>query len=107
MKRYIIRKYVMAKSPADAYRLEKKVNAEEVWLDEKQPDPPSSTHAIGFNMEESSDYYSPIAKKPRSLTNKRMKKMTMKRPVKDRALRVKTTPSKASSKTTKVRKLKK
>ena len=34
-KRYIVRKYVMAKSAQEAMRLEKKFKVDDVWLDDK------------------------------------------------------------------------
>lgn len=62
MKRYIVRKYVMANSLVEALKNEKKVIAEDGWIDEKQPDEPKAD-AIGFNLQGSDYYYSPHMKK--------------------------------------------
>lgn len=50
-KRYVVKKYVMARSAQEALKLEPKVKPDDVWLDEKQPDPPQEqAPAIGFEI---------------------------------------------------------
>jgi len=50
-KRYVVKKYVMATSAQEALKLEPKVKPDDVWLDEKQPDPPQELpSAIGFHL---------------------------------------------------------
>jgi hypothetical protein len=63
MKRYIVRKYVMANSLAEALKNEKKVVAEDGWIDEKQPEPEQKMDAIGFDTSPSRYYYSPHLKR--------------------------------------------
>lgn len=46
-KRYVIRKYVMAKSVKEALKLEKTKEPDEVWVDKDQPD---EAQAIGFEI---------------------------------------------------------
>ena len=62
MNRYIIKKYVIAKSLADALKIERDIKPEDAWKDEKQPDPPQAD-AIGFNLNGSDYYYSPVLKR--------------------------------------------
>ena len=50
MKRYVIKKYVMAESLEDALKRERKVKPDDGWLDEKQPEP-IKTDAIGFQID--------------------------------------------------------
>lgn len=50
-KRYVVKKYVMARSAQEALKLESKVRPDDVWLDEKQPSEPTPTaDAIGFHI---------------------------------------------------------
>ena len=50
-KRYVVKKYVMARSAQEALKLEPKVKPDDVWLDEKQPEAPTQpTEAIGFHI---------------------------------------------------------
>jgi hypothetical protein len=58
MNRYIIKKYVMAKSLAEALKIERDIKPEDAWKDEKQPEAPQAD-AIGFNLNGSDYYYSP------------------------------------------------
>lgn len=46
MKRYVIKKYIMAKSLMEALKKEKDVKPDDAWVDEKQPDPPANL--IGY-----------------------------------------------------------
>lgn len=52
-KRYIIRKYVMAKSAEEALKKERKMIPDDVWIDEdwKKDNPKNLESAIGFNVE--------------------------------------------------------
>lgn len=63
MKRYVIRKYVMAESIVEAISKENKAPVEDAWLDEKQPDPKEQTSQIGFDLSPSGYYYSPYLKR--------------------------------------------
>lgn len=58
LKRYIVRKYIMAKSAKDALRIEKKTKPDDVWVDEdwKKENPNQLQSAIGFNIYTESDY---------------------------------------------------
>jgi hypothetical protein len=64
MNRYIIKKYVMAKSLAEALKKEREIKPEDAWKDEKQPEAPQAD-AIGFNLDASDYYYSPVLKRKR------------------------------------------
>jgi hypothetical protein len=46
-KQYIVRKYILARSAAEALKIENKFKADEVWLSEQQPEE-SNTQPIGF-----------------------------------------------------------
>lgn len=70
MKRYVVRKYVMANSLVEALQKEKKVVAEDGWIDEKQPDPPQAD-AIGFNLSGDGYYYSPYLKRKKKIKKER------------------------------------
>lgn len=72
MKRYVVRKYVMANSLVEALQNESKVVAEDGWIDEKQPEPEHKPDAIGYELPPSEYYYSPHSKrkKKKSLTKK-------------------------------------
>lgn len=49
-KRFIVRKYVMAHTAAEAIRKESKVPVDEVFVDDKQPpEEPPQQDAIGFS----------------------------------------------------------
>jgi len=50
MKRYVIKKYVMANSLEEALKIERKVKPDDGWVDEKQPEQSSTTNAIGFEI---------------------------------------------------------
>jgi len=63
MNRYVIKKYVMAKSLSDALKKEKDVAPDDAWKDEKQPEPEQKPDQIGFNIEGDSYYYSPYIKR--------------------------------------------
>ena len=69
MKRYVVRKYVMAENPAEAYKLERNYQPEDVWLDEKQPEPP--TDQIGFDFQGSGYSYSPVMKRKKKRTKRK------------------------------------
>jgi hypothetical protein len=47
-KRFIIRKYVMAKSASDAINQDKKTQVDDVWVDEKWNDENIKKSFIGF-----------------------------------------------------------
>ena len=47
--RYIIRKYVMARSAAEAIRLDKKAKPMDVWVDEDWKKENQLTSAVGFD----------------------------------------------------------
>jgi hypothetical protein len=76
MKRYIVRKYVMAESLVEALQKEKKVVAEDGWIDEKQPDEPTSKDQIGFDLQGRDSYisHSPYMKKRKKILTKKGKK---------------------------------
>lgn len=63
LKRYQVKKSVMAESLVDALLLEKQANVEHVWLDDNQPE--EKTALIGFRYEEPEEVisYSPILKR--------------------------------------------
>lgn len=42
----------MAESPVDAIKKERKVEAQEIWLDENQPEATEQTAAIGFRTDD-------------------------------------------------------
>lgn len=71
MKRFVIRKYVMANSLVEALQKEKKIVAEDGWLDEKQPEPEEKPSQIGFNIEGDGYYYSPYLKRKKRKQNKK------------------------------------
>lgn len=56
-KRFIVRKYVMARSVQEALKIEKKTLPDDVWVDEKwkEENPNILVSAIGFGVE-SNDY---------------------------------------------------
>ena len=62
----------MANSLVEALQKEKKVVAEDGWIDEKQPEPEHKMEAIGFDTKSSDYYYSPVLrpKKKKSLIKK-------------------------------------
>lgn len=51
-KRYVIKKYIMAKSAREALRKEKKVLPDDCWVDEdwKKDNPNQLVSAIGFDV---------------------------------------------------------
>lgn len=53
LKRFIIKKYIMAKSAHDALKKERKIRPDDVWVDEdwKKENPNTLQSAIGFNIE--------------------------------------------------------
>lgn len=56
-KRFIVRKYVMARSVQEALKIEKKTLPDDVWVDEKwkEENPNTLVSAIGFSAYP--DYY--------------------------------------------------
>lgn len=62
-KRYIVRKYVMAKSIVEAVEKEKKQPADDCWIDENQPTQTEQASLIGFVSDEGGYYYSPHMKR--------------------------------------------
>lgn len=58
IKRFIVKKYIMAQSAQEAIRLEKKVRPDDVWVDEdwKKDNPNQLLSAIGFTIQTESDY---------------------------------------------------
>ena len=74
MKRYVVRKYVMANSLVEALQKEKTVIAEDGWIDEKQPEESRPQDQIGFDLQGKDSYisHSPYMKpkKKKSLTKK-------------------------------------
>lgn len=52
-KRYIVRKFIMAKSASDALKKERKFKADECWIDEKWVEQATRDNApaIGFAVE--------------------------------------------------------
>lgn len=52
-KRYVIRKYIMAKSASEALRKERKVRPDDVWVDDewKKNNDKELISAIGFTVE--------------------------------------------------------
>lgn len=56
-KRYIVRKYIMAKSAHEALRLERKTRPDDVFVDSDwiKDNPNQLTSAIGFSTEEYED----------------------------------------------------
>jgi hypothetical protein len=57
MNRYVIKKYVIAKSLAEALKKERDIQPEDAWKDEKQPDPVETTQ-IGFELQGRDSYIS-------------------------------------------------
>lgn len=51
MNRYVIKKYVMAKSLAEALKKERDIKPEDAWKDEKQPESEQKAEAIGFDLD--------------------------------------------------------
>lgn len=53
-KRFVIKKYIMAKSAHEALKKERKVRPDDVWIDEdwKKDNPNQLVSAIGFNLEQ-------------------------------------------------------
>lgn len=49
MQLYVVRKYIMAKSAKHALKLEGKVHAQDVWIDDKWKDNQENYKQIGFN----------------------------------------------------------
>lgn len=51
-KRFIVRKYIIAKSASEAIKKERKVTPDDVWVDEdwKKENPNSLVSAIGFGF---------------------------------------------------------
>jgi hypothetical protein len=58
-KRFIIKKYVMARSAQEALRKEKRVKPDDVWVDEdwKKENPNALESCIGFNVPTRYDEY--------------------------------------------------
>lgn len=52
LKRYIVRKYIMAKSAHEALNKEKRTRPDDVWLDDewKKENPNQLVSAIGFTV---------------------------------------------------------
>lgn len=52
-KRFIVRKYVMAKTAQEALRIERKFRPDDVWVDEdwKKDNPNKLESAVGFTIE--------------------------------------------------------
>lgn len=57
LKRYQVKKSVMAESLIHALEIEKQASVEHVWLDDNQPEMHERTPLIGFSYEE--DEYNP------------------------------------------------
>ncbi len=68
MKRYVIKKYVIADSLQKALEQERKVKPDDAWLDEKQPE--EQKDQIGFDLEGSGYYYSPYLKRKKRKSKK-------------------------------------
>jgi hypothetical protein len=60
LKRYQIKKSVMAESLIDAILIEKQVNAEHAWLDDNQPEPQEKPSLIGFRIPDDEEWHSEI-----------------------------------------------
>lgn len=58
LKRYIVKKYIMATSAHQALKKERRVRPDDVWVDEEwaKQNPTQLVSAIGFTTEQ--DYYS-------------------------------------------------
>ncbi len=56
-KRYIIRKYIMAKSVSEALKKERRTRPDDCWVDDewKKENPNQLTSAIGFMVEQKYD----------------------------------------------------
>lgn len=51
MKQFIVRKYIMAKNAKEALRIERKIAADEVWVDEKWMEAQTESKEMGFKNE--------------------------------------------------------
>lgn len=58
LKRFIVRKYIMAKSANEALRKDRKHLPDDVWVDDewKKENPTQLTSAIGFTTTSERDY---------------------------------------------------
>lgn len=64
-KLYIVRKYIMAKSAAEAIKKERRIIPDDVWVSDEwiKENKSDLTSAIGYNVEEPYQAYSDWAKK--------------------------------------------
>lgn len=58
LKRFIVKKYIMAKSAHEALKLERKVRPDDCWVDEdwKKENPDKLVSAIGFSIQQEYEY---------------------------------------------------
>lgn len=68
MTRYLIKKYVDANSLEEALKIERKVKPQDAFKAEEQPD--SNKDQIGFKLDASEYYYSPILKRKKKRSRK-------------------------------------
>lgn len=59
LKRFVIKKYIMATSAIHALQKERKVRPDDCWVDEewKKENPNQLVSAIGFRIQDEDDYY--------------------------------------------------
>lgn len=61
LKRYVVRKYIMAQSVKDAFEREWKHGADDVWLDQDYKPQVEQAPLIGFQTDQESDYWEWVA----------------------------------------------
>ena len=63
MKKYIVKKYILANSIHEAFKLEKNAKPDDIFLDSASEPQVGGMSAIGFDTSRSDYYYSPVMKK--------------------------------------------
>jgi len=71
MNRYIIKKYVVAKSLQQALQKEKSARPDEILKDENQSESEPKVDAIGFSLEGDGYYYSPYLKRKKKRSKRK------------------------------------
>jgi hypothetical protein len=63
MKKYIVKKYILANSIHEVFKLEKSKKPDDILLDSDSEPKVEGTYAIGFDTSASDYYYSPHMKR--------------------------------------------
>ena len=63
MKKYIVKKYIIANSIHEVFKLEKNRKPDDILLDSDSEPTVQGTYAIGFDTKASDDYYSAYMKR--------------------------------------------